>query len=312
MDIKPEACANGVEMLGINPDAVFDNLPDALKAVETDVVVVNTPSEWHFEHTRIALAAGKHVLVAKPITNAYDEAVELVHLADDAGATLAVGQQIRYNRHYTAVRRFVREGKLGDVEAVWFMNSKPRPEPLNLHVLPQPAIFENSCHHFDSFLSIFEGRDPEWVMCDGFVPSWSKYPGPCMINAMIGFEGGLHMQYHGGFSSRSTMYEFRLESTEGALACHGLHMSNDTMSYEFAPAFGKFAPAEIDADVELANPFARFLDVWYVFVSGGEEPPFSARNNLRVMAIAEAGVRSMEHSRRVEIVGNPRFAEAFK
>ncbi len=312
VDIDPEARRRGIATMGLPEDASFEKLPDALRAVEADVVVVNTPSEWHYEHTRIAVEAGKHVLVAKPITNSYDEAAELVLLAEEAGVTLSVGQQIRYNRHYGSLRRFVRKGRLGDVEAAWFMNSKPRPKVQNLGVLPQPAIFENSCHHFDAFLSIFEGRAPEWTMCDGFVPSWSPYPGPCMINAMIGFEGGLHMQYHGGFSSRAPMYEFRMEGTEGALACHGLHMSNDTMSYEFAPALGKFKPAEIDADIPVANPFVRFLDLWYVYVRGDEPPPFSGRNNLKVMAIAEAGVRSMEKGRRVEIAGNPHFVEAFR
>ena len=42
------------------------------------------------------------------------------------------------------------------------------------------------------------------------------------------------------------MYEFRLEGSQGALKCRGLHMSNDTMDYEIAPALGQFAAKRID------------------------------------------------------------------
>jgi len=63
------------------------------------------------------LAAGRHVLVAKPITNNCEEAAELVADARNRNLTLAVVQQIRCNRHYVAVRRFIQSGSLGRVEA---------------------------------------------------------------------------------------------------------------------------------------------------------------------------------------------------
>ena len=148
-------------------------------------------------------------------------------------------------------------------------------------------------------------------MCDGFVPSWSPYAGPCMVNALIRFSGGLHVSYHGGFSSRAPMYEFRLEGAEGALCCHGVHMSNDTMRYELAPALGQFAPAEIDADVPACAPWEPFFDVWHDYVAGGAEPPFSGRNNLQVFAMLSAAIESVNTGRAVEIAGNPAYATAF-
>ena len=57
--------------------------------------------------------------MAKPITNDFAQAVELVDLARAKGVTLSVGQQIRYNRHYAAVAEYVHSGALGSVEAAW-------------------------------------------------------------------------------------------------------------------------------------------------------------------------------------------------
>ncbi|MBV7339070.1 Gfo/Idh/MocA family oxidoreductase [Chloroflexi bacterium TSY] len=311
VDVRGEALARAQETLGISADVTFKHLNEALKKVAPDAVLINTPSELHYEQAKESLRAGAHTLVAKPITNSFEDAVELVKLAEDVEPTLSVGQQVRYNRHYQVVAQFVHSGQLGRPEGAWFMNSKPRPNALNLARMKQPALYETSCHHFDSFLAVFDGYEPEWISCDGFIPSWSPYVGPCMINALIRFSGGLHLAYHGGFSAQSSMYEFRIEGMKGALRCHGLHMSKDTMSYQFAPALGQFEEAAIDNDVPLQTPFLPFFDIWQNYMAGGEEPPFSGRNNLKVFAMLSAAIDSIETGQPVEIAGNPRYREAF-
>ncbi|MEM7132116.1 MAG: Gfo/Idh/MocA family oxidoreductase [Chloroflexota bacterium] len=316
VDIRDDALANAQEKLGIPREATFKDLGEALAKLGPDAVLINTPSDLHYEQTKTILQAGAHVLVAKPITNNFEEAVDLVRLADESGLTLSVGQQMRYNRHYQAVAQFICSGQLGKPEGAWFMNSKPRPKALNLAKMLQPALYETSCHHFDSFLAVFPGYEPEWISCDGFIPSWSPYVGPCMVNALIRFSNGLHMGYHGGFSAQSSMYEFRIEGTKGVLRCHGLHMSKDQMSYQFAPALGDFDDVKIDAAVPLVKPFAPFFDVWYKYVTigkgaQGEEPPFSGRKNLKVFAMLSAAIDSIESGQAVEIAGNPRYQVAF-
>lgn len=311
VDINEEALQAAREYYAVEDDQVYTDLDRALDESDANVVIVNTPAELHYRQSKAALEAGKHVLVAKPFATEFSQAEELVALAAQKGVTISVGQQVRYIRHYNAVRRFIESGKLGNLEAVWFMNSKPRPKVKNLASMKQPALIEMSCHHFDSLLSVFGERLPEWISCDGFIPSWSKYNGPCMVNALIKFSDGLHVSYHGGFSSQTTMYDFRLEGSEGALQCRGLHMSNDTMDYEFAPALGKFAPIVIDDDLSTEHPFYRFFDIWYDYVNGGEEPPFSGRNNLVPFAMLSAAAESVDSCEPVDIRNNPKYQAAF-
>jgi predicted dehydrogenase len=311
VDVSDAGLAAGREVAGLPEAALFKDLGTALSALEPDAVLINTPSELHFAQAKQCLEAGCHPLVAKPVTNDFDQAVELVELAAAKGLKLCIGQQIRYNRHYTALADYVKSGALGSVEAAWFMNSKPRPNVANLGKMLQPTLYENACHHFDAFLSVFAGREPEWISCDGFVPSWSKYAGPCMVNALIKFSGNLHLSYHGGFSSQAPMYEFRLEGSDGALKCRGIHMSNDTMDYEVAPAVGQFEARRIDDAVPARDPWIPFLDVWYDYLRGGEEPPFSGRENLKVFAMLSAAIESVETGKPVEIAGNPKYEAAF-
>jgi len=311
VDISDAALAAAREIAGLSDSALFKDLGPALAATRPDAVLINTPSELHYAQTKQCLEAGRHVLVAKPTTNDFAQAVELVELAEAGGLNLCAGQQIRYNRHYTALADYVKSGALGSVEAAWFMNSEPRPNVANLRKMLEPTLYENACHHFDAFLSVFAGHVPEWVSCDGFVPSWSKYAGPCMVNALIRFSGGLHLSYHGGFSSQAPMYEFRIEGSGGALKCRGLHMSNDTMDYEVAPSLGQFSSTRIDEQVPRRDPWVVFLDVWHDYLHGGAEPPFSGRNNLKAFAMLSAAIESVESGRPVAVAGNPKYAAAF-
>lgn len=311
VDVSEAGLAAGQELAVLPESALFKDLGKALAEIGPDAVLVNTPSELHYAQAKQCIEAGCHTLVAKPVTNDFSQAVELVRLADSRGVKLCIAQQIRYNRHYSALADYVKSGVLGSVEAAWFMNSKPRPNVGNLGKILQPALYENACHHFDAFLSVFAGHVPEWISCDGFVPSWSKYAGPCMVNALIRFSGNLHLSYHGGFSSQAPMYEFRLEGRKGALKCRGLHISNDTMDYEVAPANGQFAAKRIDDHVRHQDPWISFLDVWQDYLNGGAEPPFSGRNNLKTFAMLSAAIESVETGRPVCIADSPRYAVAF-
>jgi predicted dehydrogenase len=297
--------------LGLPPSAAFGDCAAMLRSVAADAVLVNTPSELHYAQARAALERGLHVLVAKPIADSYREAVRLVRLARARRLKLAVGQQIRFNRHYRAVRGFVASGRLGRVEVVHFLNSKPRRRALNLAALEQPALHEMSCHHFDSLLAILPRAVPESIAADGFRPSWSVYRGPCMVNALIRFSGGVHVLYHGGFSSQADCYELRLEGTRGALRCRGVHMSVDGMRYEFAPRGGSFAPVEPDRGMPPVNPWREFFERWRAWLEGGPEPPFSGRNNLKVFALVSAGIESVRSGRTVRVAGSARYQAAF-
>src|SRR5208283_5840637 len=73
----------------------FVSLNEALLAAEAFSVV--TPTSTHFEMARTILAAGKHVLVEKPMTDNAAHAAELVQLAQDKGAILQVGLLEQFN-----------------------------------------------------------------------------------------------------------------------------------------------------------------------------------------------------------------------
>ena len=312
VDVREAALQQAQATLSLPESALFLDLDAALGTADANTVILNTPSELHYTQTRAVLEAGLTPLVAKPFTNSYEHAVELVELAGKKQIRLCVAQQMRFFRHYLAVRQFVESGQLGDIEQLFFLNAKPRHQALNLRGMSQPVLYEMSCHHFDSIMSILPDAVPESIICDGYQPSWSVYDGPCMVNALIRFDHGLHVLYHAGFSSQSNCYEVRLEGTRGVLRCRGLHMSNNEMTYELAPRGGDFVVTDIDREIPITQPWDVFVDRWYDYLTGGPEPPFSGRNNLRVFALLSAAIDAVEADAFVKVATNPRYKSAFE
>jgi predicted dehydrogenase len=94
--------------------AAFD---DVLQSNSSGVVIA-TPAETHRSLARRALAAGKDVLVEKPLALTYDQGAELVRLADDRGCILMVGHVLEYHPAIVRLNELVHSGELGKVHYV--------------------------------------------------------------------------------------------------------------------------------------------------------------------------------------------------
>jgi predicted dehydrogenase len=93
--------------------AQCDRLETVLDDASVDAVAVLTPPNTHLEIVRRCAAAGKHVLLEKPLEITTARARELVGACRAAGITLGIVLQ---HRHKPAVQRLtdlVREGELG-------------------------------------------------------------------------------------------------------------------------------------------------------------------------------------------------------
>ncbi|NDK30983.1 Gfo/Idh/MocA family protein [Nesterenkonia haasae] len=88
---------------------------------DIDVVDICTPGDSHREIAVAALAAGKHVLCEKPLANSVEEAEEMTAAAaaaDAKGITSFCGFSYRRTPGLALARRFVEEGRLGEIRHV--------------------------------------------------------------------------------------------------------------------------------------------------------------------------------------------------
>lgn len=88
--------------LGVAATTDFHALLD-----QVDAVSIVVPTQKHFEVARVFLAAGKHVLLEKPMTTTVAEAQQLVDLAKSSKVLLQIGHLERFNPAIVAVEDLV-------------------------------------------------------------------------------------------------------------------------------------------------------------------------------------------------------------
>lgn len=107
----------------------FDEL---LAADDIDAIYVASPHKFHAEQSILALEAGKHVLVEKPMALSASDCSEMIEAARRAGRSLAVAY---YRRGYPSVRRvkqLLAEGNIGEVTEMSINNEFPTSHRLDL------------------------------------------------------------------------------------------------------------------------------------------------------------------------------------
>ncbi len=89
-----------------------------LLASDIEAVSIATPTVTHFQIAMDAIAAGKHVLIEKPICSTIEESQTLINAARDANLTLAVGLIERHNPVVKFGKEAIASKKFGDVVTI--------------------------------------------------------------------------------------------------------------------------------------------------------------------------------------------------
>ena len=116
--------ALGHQVVGFDP-ATVATPPGVLRAGTLDeaieaaaAVVVAGPSSLHADHAVTALAAGRHVLVEKPLATTVPDAERALAAAERSNAVCAVAMNLRFHPGLVELRRLVGENVLGAVHFV--------------------------------------------------------------------------------------------------------------------------------------------------------------------------------------------------
>jgi predicted dehydrogenase len=95
-----------------------DDLAAVLDDAAVEAVLIATPAATHREVALSALAAGKHVLVEKPLAASYSQGLDVVLAAEQAGLVLMLDHTYCYTPAVARIRELVRAGDLGDIQFV--------------------------------------------------------------------------------------------------------------------------------------------------------------------------------------------------
>ena len=113
VDRDPERlrrCAEGYPQARRTTD-----LAEALQDPELRAVAIATPVSSHYALARRCLAAGKHVLLEKPMAQSVAECARLTALAKRNGLALLVDHTFIYTSAVRKIQELIRAGELGDI-----------------------------------------------------------------------------------------------------------------------------------------------------------------------------------------------------
>ena len=106
-------------MCGLYPEVEsVTQFEDVIGNPAIDAIAIATPLRTHHRFARAALAAGKHVLVEKPMASSVAECEDLIALAAQQGCVLMAGHTFLYSSAVRKIKAIVDHGDLGDLRYI--------------------------------------------------------------------------------------------------------------------------------------------------------------------------------------------------
>jgi predicted dehydrogenase len=141
------------------------SLDDVLSDESVDAVVIATPVPTHYELSKRALEAGKHVFVEKPPAMRGAEMEELCELAEERNLVLMPGHLLLYHPGVTKLKQLVDSGELGDVLCVY--GNRQNLGTIRLH---ENALWSLGVHDLSVLLYLVDEEPSElWAHGNAFL-----------------------------------------------------------------------------------------------------------------------------------------------
>jgi predicted dehydrogenase len=166
-----------------------------------DIASVAVPTESHHAIARPLIDAGAHVLIEKPIARTLEEADDLVRLAAQRGALVAVGHQERFNPAFVALR--AEPGRALFIEAERLTEFRGRGTDVDI-------VLDLMIHDLDLVLSLV-GAEPVHVSACGFSVLTDALD---IANARLEFASGCVANISASRVSQSPVRKLRVFQTD--------------------------------------------------------------------------------------------------
>lgn len=276
---------------------LFDN-------ADIDSVVIATPAATHYKLVKEFLLAGKDVLVEKPFTTSYEEAEELVEIAEKKNLILMVGMVFLYNAAVRKVKEIISSGEIGDIYYIFFQRR-------NLgKVRNDVNAWWNFAPHDISILLYWLNKELEDISVRGF--SFIQPDIEDVIMASLKFKNSTAAFIHTSWldpskvrraiivgSKKMIIYDDMSSDMKVQLYDKGIDKSNVKNRLEEFETFGEFQLRHRAGDIHIpkidfTEPLITQCSHFISCCNSRKEPLSSGRRNLEMVKILEAGQKSLK------------------
>jgi predicted dehydrogenase len=280
------------------------SIQEAVSHPEVDTVVVGLPNHLHEEAVAAAVAAGKAVLVTKPLARSAAEARRILDTVEQAGVFGGYLEDLVYTPKTLKALASTRSGAVGDV--LWVRSRETHPGPHSAWFWDAGqagggAIVDLGCHCIEIVRSfVGKGHRPVEVMC------WADtlvHPIEAEDNAiaLIRFESGAVGQFEVSWTFRGGMdLRDEVAGTEGTIWLnHFLRTGFDMFTSGQGGYVAEKAEAEAGWQFPVGDEVAElgYVDMFtdmFDAMEQGRDPTETLYDGYVVNAVMDACYRSAE------------------
>lgn len=282
------------------------NPNDALSDPETDAVVIVTPPSTHVSLASLALKAGKHVLVEKPLTRSSIEAKKLIALAARKKRVLMVDHTFVHTPAVAKLRSIIRSGILGKISVIDSVRT-------NLGLLQKDSnvIFDLAVHDF-SIIDYLFGKIPKTIQATGVTQKQihqetvayitAQYEGDMFMHAQVSWLSPVKTRKMVFIGSKKMLVYDDIEPSEKIkIYDKGVLFTKDSrLSYQLRVGYrsGMITIPHIDMEEGLSAMALDFVRS----ITSKSKPLTDGSMGLRVVRILEKATQSIRSGGKAVIV----------
>jgi myo-inositol 2-dehydrogenase / D-chiro-inositol 1-dehydrogenase len=273
----------------------YTDIARMLEEQRPDLVSICLPNEGHFEPTMRVIRAGFPLLVEKPLVFELKEADALLEEATARELFFAINFNHRYARPVRLASEAIRSGNLGEVVfATWRFGGEA-----GTSAHPYANLIETQCHGFDLLEYLcgpIDAVSAEMTGTGGH--GWSTVA--IALHFASGAVGTLLGTYDSSYAYRGT-HLLEVNGNAGRLLVedtvrrYTFNRKGDETSQVWQAGYFN------DRDRSFRHTFDRHVDELLPALRQGREPPIHARAGRRVIALAQAAIRSFETAAKVQV-----------
>lgn len=293
--------------------ATVHGTPEDLIADDNiEIIDIAYPPDQQPALIRKALAQAhiKGILAQKPLALTLEEAISLRDEAAKAGKILSVNQNMRYDQSMRVLKQILDKGELGaPVMATIEMRAIPHWQGF-LEDYDRLTLSNMSVHHLDVLRFLFGEPDTITTLTrtdprtqfehkDGITVSTLMFPSGVMAVSMEDVWSGPREE---GFDS-DIYIKWRVEGTDGvAQGTIGWpDGSPSTLTYASKKTTdGKWVSPKWET-MWFPHAFIGVMEQLQYAIQSGEPPALSVADNVKTVALIEAGYKSIDEGRTVRL-----------
>ncbi len=179
---------------------VYESAEALVNDPSVDAVFILTNLESHAEYATLAMNAGKHVLIEKPVAPTVAELEQLKTCAEKNGVILCPGHNYIHEPALARTRELIDGGRLGDLAAIYIHYHINHPEEVAKRY---PGVIRHILTHHSYLLLYLAGADnpPEAVSAMKSVIHYDEFEGEDLAMVNIRLKSGALAHFCADFAA---------------------------------------------------------------------------------------------------------------